>query len=252
MRIRLAASAALAALTGVLLIAPSSSQAYSVDFDCTDFSDQATAQEYLHPGDPHALDLDGNGIACEGLPCPCVRKAPDSRQTSGNALHLAKADARRAARRIAREFARSEGDLTTAVVGECQRRAPHRIDCLAVSRGKTTTTRTACRLRIAVRATSGNPHAGLLSSNCRTASRLKLTEARALVALSEGAKELLGVPVQIVGIARASRESFNAIAEWTRPGATGGTDRCDGILAATLVSADFIRVSAELFSCRPG
>ncbi|HEX6023975.1 MAG TPA: thermonuclease family protein [Solirubrobacter sp.] len=39
------------------------------DRDCTDFADQAEAQEWLdaHPGDPAGLDSDGNGVACESL-----------------------------------------------------------------------------------------------------------------------------------------------------------------------------------------
>ncbi len=252
MRIRFAASAAIAALAGVLLIAPLSAQAAPVDFDCTDFSNQATAQEYLHPGDPHALDLDGNGIACEGLPCPCIRKGADSRQTSGNALRLAKADARRAAGKIAREFARSEDGVTRAVVAECQRRAPHRIDCLAVSRGKSTTTRTTCRLRIAVRATSRNPHAGLLSSKCQTKSSLKLTAADALAQFSEQMKEIIGQPVQIVAAERESRLGFRAIAEWTRPEATGGARSCRGFLTATLIAPpDLVEVSVLFLDCKP-
>ena len=37
------------------------------DRDCTDFADQAASQAWLdnHPGDPDALDGDGNGVACE-------------------------------------------------------------------------------------------------------------------------------------------------------------------------------------------
>jgi hypothetical protein len=38
------------------------------DVDCSDFSAQAEAQEWLLPGDPHQLDNNGDGIACEGLP----------------------------------------------------------------------------------------------------------------------------------------------------------------------------------------
>ena len=44
--------------------------------NCTDFSTQAAAQAYFlaHGGpssDPDGLDADGDGIACESLPCPC-------------------------------------------------------------------------------------------------------------------------------------------------------------------------------------
>jgi hypothetical protein len=37
-------------------------------YDCTDFQTQEEAQFYLTPGDPYALDEDGNGLACENLP----------------------------------------------------------------------------------------------------------------------------------------------------------------------------------------
>jgi hypothetical protein len=251
MKMRFAAPAAMAAFAGVLLLSPLSAQAAPVDFDCTDFSDQATAQEYLHPGDPHALDLDGNGIACEGLPCPCAKRSTGSGQKAPRSPHLAKADARLAARKITREFARSDDSVSTVAIDECQRRAPHRVDCRAVSRGKTTTTKTICRLRIAVRATSGNPHAGLLSSKCWTSSRLKLTEADALAAFTDGMQELVGQPIQITRFARMSRASFSAIVEWTRPGATGGTDRCIVLLVATRQGPGIVELSAHFPSCQP-
>ena len=37
-------------------------------YDCSDFETQEEAQLYLAPGDPYALDEDGNGLACESLP----------------------------------------------------------------------------------------------------------------------------------------------------------------------------------------
>lgn len=43
----------------------------SGDYDCTDFSTHEEAQEFFESegsGDPHGLDRDGDGIACETLP----------------------------------------------------------------------------------------------------------------------------------------------------------------------------------------
>lgn len=43
----------------------------SGDRDCTDFSTHAQAQAFFENegyGDPHGLDRDGDGIACETLP----------------------------------------------------------------------------------------------------------------------------------------------------------------------------------------
>ena len=37
------------------------------DVDCSDFSSSAEAQRYLLPGDPHGLDKDGDGKACDRL-----------------------------------------------------------------------------------------------------------------------------------------------------------------------------------------
>jgi hypothetical protein len=51
------------------LLSPSASRA--VDYDCSNFANQAEAQEYLLPGDPYGLDADHDGVACESLPCPC-------------------------------------------------------------------------------------------------------------------------------------------------------------------------------------
>ncbi|WP_278257068.1 excalibur calcium-binding domain-containing protein [Nocardioides convexus] len=46
------------------------------DLDCGDFGSQASAQDYFLSiggpySDPDNLDSDGDGIACESLPCPC-------------------------------------------------------------------------------------------------------------------------------------------------------------------------------------
>lgn len=45
-----------------------------VDRDCGDFNTQSAAQTFYvnaGPGDPHRLDDDNDGRACETLPCPC-------------------------------------------------------------------------------------------------------------------------------------------------------------------------------------
>ena len=59
-----------------VLAAPASAL---VDKDCGDFASQKAAQIFFlkngGPGkDPHALDADSDGIACETLPCPCYTK----------------------------------------------------------------------------------------------------------------------------------------------------------------------------------
>lgn len=52
-----------------------------VDRDCSDFATQAAAQAFYlangGPGsDPHRLDADGDGRACDSNPCPCGVSAP--------------------------------------------------------------------------------------------------------------------------------------------------------------------------------
>ena len=59
-----------AVVASVLLGAGLPSESQAVDYDCSDFSSQAAAQEFFiaagGPGsDPYRLDGDGDGIACE-------------------------------------------------------------------------------------------------------------------------------------------------------------------------------------------
>ena len=58
------------------LLATAPTAAAVADKDCSDFDTQAKAQNFFvdHGGpqnDPHQLDADGDGIACESNPCPC-------------------------------------------------------------------------------------------------------------------------------------------------------------------------------------
>ena len=48
------------------------------DVNCSDFDTQREAQRFFEDEggpqrDPHGLDGDNDGIACESLPCPCSR-----------------------------------------------------------------------------------------------------------------------------------------------------------------------------------
>lgn len=164
---------------------------------------------------------------------------------------LEEADARRAARKVAREFARSDDRVTTATVGDCKRRSERHIDCFAVDQGETSTTKTVCRLRVSVRMKNGSPSAKLASSKCQTTSFLMLSEADALAAMTETLSEITGRPVLIAAISRRSQESFVGIGEWTRTGPTGGGQKCSAILTATRRSLDLVSVSIDLPECIP-
>lgn len=78
---RLAAGSILAGLlaTTLLLLAASAPLASAGDRDCLDFDTQKQAQRFFkkhHPKkDPHGLDADNDGIACENNPCPCSTKS---------------------------------------------------------------------------------------------------------------------------------------------------------------------------------
>ena len=66
----------LGVLVGVgLSVSPSTASAGG-DVDCSAFSTQADAQAFFiseggPSSDPHGLDSDNDGVACESLPCPC-------------------------------------------------------------------------------------------------------------------------------------------------------------------------------------
>ncbi len=61
-----------------------------VDFDCSDFVYQESAQVYLLPGDPHRLDADNDGVACEELPssAPAVATLSLTEARSAARRHL--------------------------------------------------------------------------------------------------------------------------------------------------------------------
>lgn len=61
-------------LLTTLVTGSSSSATAATDMDCSDFATQAAAQTFFlnaGPGDPHGLDGEGDGVACESNPCPC-------------------------------------------------------------------------------------------------------------------------------------------------------------------------------------
>lgn len=81
------ALALLLATLGLTTLAQAPVQAFN-DRNCDDFNTQAAAQTFFNnagPGDPHGLDADNNGIACESNPCPCIgRGNPQPPGTGGN------------------------------------------------------------------------------------------------------------------------------------------------------------------------
>jgi hypothetical protein len=73
----IAGAVVFASFTASAVVAPGVAQA--ADRDCSDFNNQRRAQRFFREHnprrDPHGLDADNDGVACESLPCPCSRKA---------------------------------------------------------------------------------------------------------------------------------------------------------------------------------
>jgi hypothetical protein len=86
-----------AALLAVALIGPGAeaAPASAADKDCADFKTQKKAQKFFKKHkpkkDPHGLDADNDGVACESNPCPCKGKA-----SAGSNSSVAATAARRA------------------------------------------------------------------------------------------------------------------------------------------------------------
>lgn len=165
-----------------LVIAPTASHA--IDYDCGDFSTQEEAQSFLLPGDPHNLDGDGDGIACESLPsggggggdpAPPPSDGPD--ETGGSPKpapkppELAAPAARRAIGQTARRHIRSSRLISGVRQARCARRSRHRIDCLLVAQGATATIRTRCKLIYTARGRGSRAQAKLAGKRCRSAQR---------------------------------------------------------------------------------
>ncbi|HEU4337519.1 MAG TPA: excalibur calcium-binding domain-containing protein, partial [Nocardioides sp.] len=97
---------------GLGLSAPAPASAV-IDRDCGDFASQAAAQSFFlnaGAGDPHRLDDDGDGVACESNPCPCIgrgtpqplantgstqtqaQQGPQTRRETGNVVRVVDGD----------------------------------------------------------------------------------------------------------------------------------------------------------------
>lgn len=151
----------------ILLAIPTGASA--ADLDCADFANQAEAQEYLPGGDPHGLDGDNDGVACEDLPCPCSYGSPSAPPQEPGATppppspRLSKPAARRVAKRKARKFLRNHRNLDRTAFRGCNRRNRHKVRCDFVLRGG----RTVCRLRVVARGEGTDVRAKIARVRCR-------------------------------------------------------------------------------------
>jgi hypothetical protein len=225
--------------------------ALAVDYDCADFATQEEAQEYLEPGDPHNLDADGDGIACEDLPsgggggggggggspeAPPPPKPPKPK----------KAAAQRVARAKAVRFDRLHAQVKGVLFSGCARRSRHRIDCRFLADGRTPNAETACVLRVIVRG-EGSLASAKLRSACRR--QPVLTFQRAREAMEPEAERIAGKPAQVIGLERRSLTVIDGEAVWVRTRVV--RERCTVYLTAVLFSSGEVEVRSRLLECLP-
>lgn len=236
------------------------STAAAQDYDCADFNTQAEAEEYLGPEDPYNLDGDGDGIACEDLPCPCST-TPGGGGGGGEEeqapappppppYHLKMGTARSLARHVARKFTRRNPKVSVSSLGACRRRGERRITCTATARGESSSSRTTCRLHIRVAAVNRHPEATLASSNCQTKPTLVLTASRAAAAIRANGAELAGKPVGLGFLERLGSTSFIGLVEWTqRPSGPSSREECFATMEASMSSSKRVRVELLESGC---
>lgn len=232
-----------------------STNAAAADLDCSDFSTQEEAQGHLLPGDPHGLDADNDGIACESLP-------PGGHPNNGGGDEstelppppppkLNKAAAREAAKRKARKYNRRSARIDSIAFQSCARRSRHRIDCRFYGSGRTATHIFICRLRVVVRGEGRSASAKIRSARCRSETLRTLTFERAKAAMLAKAREIAGKHASLIAVERLGPLSYATVAEWNRTSPLDGEEEvCSIGLVATLLPSGSVQVSTNNQTCR--
>jgi hypothetical protein len=195
------------------------------DYDCADFANQAEAEEYLEPGDPYGLDADGDGIACEDLPCPCSSSpggAGGGEEGSSEPApapppeppKLKKSAAMQAARKKARRYNRRAGQIDGLKLQHCGRRSKHRVDCSFRGGGRSGDRITTCEVQVIVKGAGSSVSSTRIHARCR--SERILTFQRAKAAIKAAADSLAEKPASLGAVERQSRIRFSGWAEWSR------------------------------------
>jgi hypothetical protein len=247
------------ALALVAVAAPSAS-AHRRDYDCSDFSTQAEAEEYLLPGDPYDLDADGDGIACEDNPCPCSYTPGGSGGGGGGSMttttppppkppKLNKAAARSAAFAKAKVFNRRSRQISLVRFEGCRRTSRQKIHCGFHGRGQTKTLSSSCEIRVVVTGEGSDAHAKL-TTTCRSERLPYLTFARAIPVIREAGEEVALRGVAIVVAERLSNVEIEATLEWPRT-VKKVAEECEARFVARLNSFEEIVVTHEAPTCSP-
>jgi hypothetical protein len=138
------------------------------DYDCADFTYQEEAQEQLLPGDPHRLDADDDGIACETLPPgPSMPTDDPPREPP---YRLSKPASRALAKSMVRGVVSASPRLDSMAFQGCKRLGETRVDCRLTARGRTASQCTGCHFKVAVTAPNRQPVGRFAVHRCRTVS----------------------------------------------------------------------------------
>ncbi len=237
----------LAIVGGLAMIAAPSALA---DYDCADFATQEEAQEQLLPGDPHRLDADNDGIACEDLPSGGgPGGSGENMRTPPPPPKLDKGAARDAAERKARKFTRRHARVDSVAFRGCARRSRHRVDCRFQATGRTDSTRTRCGFSVVIRGNDTDTSASTRAVRCRTRQLEILSIGRALRAMEAKAQRLAGGTVVVYDPFRLGPRTVEATAEWIRTSSTGTEGACSVEMTATQPSRGTLVVRANSQEC---
>jgi hypothetical protein len=238
------------------------------DYDCADFANQAEAEEYLEPGDPYNLDADGDGIACEDLPCPCSYSPGGSEEGGGGgssepapppkpAYHLRMLTAGRISKHLVGVVVRQSQRLQAYALIVCHRLGERSIDCRLSAEGETIHQRVACQYGVAVRARNRHPIGQIVTHKCRTAELPYLTKARAAESMRDLVEETAG-PEAEIGVLTIARPHDNplelvGVSGWVKPPEPKAKEVCSIEVNAWLAgSSDQVHVGVKRLHCVSG
>ncbi len=225
----------------------------AADYNCADFATQEEAQEQLLPGDPHGLDADSDGIACEDLPSGGGGGGGGGGSTEPTPPppppKLNKAAAREAAKRSARKYTRRSARVEAVAFSGCSRRTREKVVCRFTARGQSATQKTTCSLRIVVRGEGGKASARAPRARCRSERTLVLSYARARAALQAEADRIAGKRAALLFVERLGPLSYGSSAEWSQTSAAGSKQTCSVELTAELLPSRSLRIRAIAREC---
>jgi Excalibur calcium-binding domain len=241
-----------------LSVGTTGASAHRRDYDCSDFANQAEAEEYLLPGDPYNLDADNDGIACEDLPCPCS-STPGSGAVVEETVttapapppkppKLSKAAARAAAVAKAKRFKRRSPLVSILSFQGCSRRSRYKVRCSFRGRGRTKARTSSCGITVVVTGEGSATHARL-RARCTSERILYLTFSRANPAIRRAAEEVARRGVSPIASERVSAIEIKADVGWTV--AAHGGEECDANFWARLNGLNEVVVTHEAVTCEP-